>query len=68
MIVIRHIEGGEDMVVDVKSLIYTQENVDQAINTKEQAEVLNGLFLGNHTYEEFTTIRQNKLAKLIDML
>lgn len=55
-------------MVDVKSLIYTQENVAQAINTKEQAEVLNGLFLGNHVYEEQATIRQNKLAKLIDML
>jgi len=55
-----------EIMVDVKSLIYTQENVAQAINTKEQAEVLNGLFLGNHVYE--ATIRQNKLAKLIDML
>jgi len=69
MIVINGFEenGGEDMV-NVKELIYTQEKVDQAINTKEHVEVLNALFLGNHVYEEFTTERQVKLAKLIDML
>jgi len=69
MIVINGFEvnRGEKMV-NIKELIYTQEKVDQAINTKEHVEVLNALFLGNHIYEDFTTERQIKLAKLIDML
>jgi len=67
MIVINEENGGEDMV-DVKSLVYTQENVVQAINTKEQAEILNGLFQGNHLYESIATERMVRLAKIIDML
>jgi len=40
----------------------------QAINTKEDVEVLEALFMGNHTYEEKAALRQVKMAKLIDML
>ena len=45
-----------------------QEFKNQAVNTKEDVEVLEALFLGNHTYEEKATIRQVKLAKLVDMI
>jgi hypothetical protein len=40
----------------------------QAINTKEDYEILNGLTLGNKTYEEKETVRTVKVAKIIDML
>lgn len=59
---------GDNMAVDIKSLIYTNANTEQAINTKEEAEVLNGLFMGNYLYEERKTIRDVKLSKLIDMI
>ena len=60
-------DGGEIMV-DIKSIIYTNENVAQATNNKEESEVLNGLFQGNYMYEERKTIRDVKLSKLIDMI
>jgi len=52
----------------IKDLIYNQDNVAMAQNTKEEFEVLNGLFLGNYAYEERKSLRDVKLAKIIDML
>ena len=60
--------GGEDMATNIKSLIYTQDYVDAATNTKEEFEVLNGLFQGNYAYEERKSLRDVKVAKIIDMI
>ena len=55
-------------ITSVKDLIYNDENVKLAQNTKEEFEVLNGLFQGNYAYEERKALRDVKLAKIIDML
>ena len=55
-------------VVNVKALLYTEPNIEQAINPKEEAEILNSLFLGSEVYEHRKMIRDMKLAKLVDML
>ena len=55
-------------VTSVKDLIYNDENVKLAQNTKEEFEVLNGLFQGNYAYEERKSLRDVKLAKIIDIL
>jgi len=60
--------GGEDMATNIKSLIYTQDYVDAATNTKEEYEVLNGLFQGNYAFEERKSLRDVKVAKIIDMI
>ena len=57
-----------DMMVNIKASIYSDDNIAKATNPKEEVEVLNGLFIGNHIYEQIATERQVKLAKLIDML
>ena len=44
------------------------EYINQAVNTKEDYEILNGLTIGNKTYEEKETVRTVKVAKIIDML
>jgi len=61
------IKSGDNMA-GIDEIVYTKENIDQAINTKEHYEVLNGLFIGNHTYEEYSVVRQVRLSKLIDVL
>jgi len=53
---------------DVLSAVNGKDVRDQSINTKEDFEILNGCFLGNHIYEETMSLRQVKLAKIIDML
>jgi len=60
-------EGGVMAGVDIKSLIYTQENVEFSKNDKEEYEVLNGMFIGNYAFEERKTLRDLKLSKIIDM-
>jgi len=67
MIVISKQPGGDDMV-NIKASVYSDDNIAKALNTKEEVEVLNGLTIGNHIYEQFATERQVKLARLIDML
>ena len=52
----------------IKDLIYNENNVVLAQNTKEEYEVLNGLFQGNYAYEERKSLRDVKLAKIIDMI
>jgi len=52
----------------IKDLIYSEANVAEAQNTKEEYEVLNGLFLGNYAYEERKSLRDVKFAKIIDMI
>ena len=60
--------GGIAMAgVDVKSLVYTSENVEFAKNNKEEFEILNGMFQGNYAFEERKGLRDVKLAKIIDM-
>ncbi|DAZ85563.1 TPA_asm: hypothetical protein [Altiarchaeum virus] len=41
--------------------------IAQAINTKEDYEVLNGLFMGNHEAEEDHALRNLKFGKIVDM-
>ena len=72
MIVIRHnndedINGGEDMA-NIKELIYNQENVSLAVNPKEEAEVVIGLFQGNYVYEDRKAIRDVRHLKIIGEL
>jgi len=55
-------------MVNIKASIYSDDNIAKATNPKEEVEVLNGLFIGNHIYEQIATERQVKLARLIDML
>jgi hypothetical protein len=64
-IITNKIKTGETMGYALDTF---QEFKNQAVNTKEDVEVLEALFLGNHTYEEKATIRQVKLAKLVDMI
>ena len=58
----------EKMATNIKSLIYNEGYVDAAQNTKEEYEVLNGLFQGNYAFEERKSLRDVKLAKIIDMI
>jgi hypothetical protein len=51
----------------IKDLIYTAYNVQQAVNTKEEAEVLESLFAGTHAYQDSKTLRDVKASKIIDM-
>lgn len=44
------------------------EHLAEAINTKEDVEVLNGLTQGNHAWEEIHALRCVKYAKIIDMI
>ena len=44
------------------------DNFPQAINTKEDVEILNGLMQGNHAYEELHTLSCVKIAKIIDLI
>ncbi|HIP90440.1 MAG TPA: hypothetical protein EYH22_02715 [Candidatus Nanopusillus sp.] len=57
-----------DTMANVKDIVYTDENMKRATNPKEEYELLNGLFQGNYAFEERKTLRDVKLAKLIDML
>ena len=42
--------------------------VEKALNPKEEVEVLNGLFIGNHIYETIITAHISKLNKITDKL
>jgi len=55
------------MAVDIKGLVYTADTVEFAKNNKEEFEVLNGAFQGNYAYEERKSLRDLKLARIIDM-
>ena len=44
------------------------ENKAQAINTKEDYNIVEGLFLGNKLYEEKETVRIVGLSKIFDMI
>ena len=44
------------------------EYIPQAINTKEDVEILNGLTQGNHAWEEIHALRCVKFAKIIDLI
>lgn len=44
------------------------EYLAEAVNTKEDVEVLNGLTQGNRAWEEDHALRCVKLGKIIDML
>lgn len=49
---------------------YLEKNVKdikEAINSKEDFEILNGLTQGNHAYEEIHALRCVKYAKIIDL-
>ena len=54
-------------LVDVKSLVYTQDAVAQAINTKEEFEILNSLFQGTHQHDAKFTENLLRVAKILDM-
>ena len=41
--------------------------ISDSRNTKEEYEVLNGLFMGNHMYEETKNLQDVKLSKIIDL-
>lgn len=40
----------------------------QAVNTKEDLELLNGVTQGNHAWEEIHALRCVKYAKIIDLI
>lgn len=46
----------------------TWKDIAQAINTKEDSEILNALMQGNHTHEEIHALRCVKYAKIIDLI
>ncbi len=54
-------------VVDVKSLLYNEDTVPQAINTKEEFEILNSLFQGTHQHDAKFTENLLRVAKILDM-
>ena len=43
-------------------------DIAQAVNTKEDVEVLNGLTQGNHAWEEIHALRGIKVAKILDLI
>jgi len=42
--------------------------ISDTSNTKEEYEVLNGLFIGNYMFEERKSLEDVKLSKIIDLL
>jgi|ACQI01.1.fsa_nt_gi hypothetical protein len=47
---------------------WTPEQIERSINTKEDAEVINALYLGNAIHEQRSTVRLVGLSRLFDML
>ena len=66
MIVINK-DGGEIMV-NVKELLFTADNVEKATNPKEEYEIVNALFQGNYMYEERNASRLVKILKIMGEL
>ena len=60
--------GGEVWVYDLRFPSILEIYKRQAINTKEDLEVLNGLTQGNHAWEELHVLRCIKQAKFNEMI